>query len=58
MDGALVGACWFTVAKKAHAVLGVFFIRSTGFSFRCCVSQALSESRLRWFEAAGYRYGI
>jgi hypothetical protein len=22
------------------------------------VSQALSESRLRWFEAAGYRYGI
>jgi len=49
------GSLW---PRKAHAVLGVFFIRSTGFSFRCCVSQALSESRLRWFEAAGYRYGI
>ncbi len=30
VDGALVGACWFTVAKKAYAVFGVF-IRATGF---------------------------
>jgi hypothetical protein len=57
VDGALVGASWFTVAKKAYAVFGCLHSLDR-ISFRCCVSQALSESRLRWFAAAGYRYGI